>query len=89
MTCPQCNGPTSVVDSRSTTGAAAVPTRLRELAQLWGGQTEDWRCRRRVCRDGCGAASVWTVELYGDTLRDMLVDAKDDSALADALAGAK
>jgi hypothetical protein len=86
MTCPQCNGPTSVVDSRSTTNAA-VPARLRELAQLWGGTSEDWRCRRRQCRDGCGAAPVWTVELYGDTLRDMLVDAHGDRTLADTLGG--
>lgn len=86
MTCPECNGPTQVVDSRSTTGAA-VPPRLRELAQLWGGKGEDWRCRRRACRDGCGASPVWTVELTEQTLHDMLVDAQDDRTLADTLGG--
>lgn len=64
-----------------------MPPRLRELAQLWGGKSEDWRCRRRVCRDGCGASQVWTVELPEFTLRDMLVDAHGDSTLADTLGG--
>lgn len=88
MTCPECNGPTVVVDSRSTTGPA-VPGRLRELAQLWGGKGEDWRCRRRQCRTGCGASSVWTVELAEATLHEMLVDAQGDRTLADTLGGGK
>lgn len=88
MTCSRCNGITDVVDSRSTIGTA-VPVRLRELAQLWGGVTEDWRCRRRQCRDVCGAPPEWTIELREETLREMLIDAHGDSSLADTLGGAK
>jgi len=87
VTCPTCDGPTSVIDSRSTIGDA-VPVRLKELAQLWGGSNEDWRCRRRQCKNACGAKPVWTVELHVHILHEMLNDAHNDKALADTLGSA-
>lgn len=86
LTCESCGGATKVVATR-TTPHVEVPARVRAAARLWGGDAEQWRCRRRVCAAGCGAPPAWTVEVTLETLVDLLNDARVSRTLSDCLEG--